>query len=877
MQIEKLRDTAIEKFENVKKEVSELQSILVKLNKETDALRKDIPEKVDFEKFKIFLRRPYTIVPAKGDSWYVIVPKFIPFSVGFYDHTEGEYNYYMLNRYTQWLGEWKEIPECYDSKTRVLTLDGFKHFWDLKMDDEIATLNPLTNELEYHNPIKIIEHNYKGKMISFIGQSHDILVTPNHRMFIKRRRKRDFIFIEAQKLFEECRYKKKHLFHLKRNLIWNNSCSNKKYFEIPTITGRARNVNKISSELFLKFMGWFLSEGSASKIKKKGTNNFVYRISIGNMNQSNRKEIADIIKSIGFSPDTSSKESVMFTSKQLYLFLERFGKAGNKFIPKEIKCLPSNKLKIFLFTICKGDGTFYSNGLPESYLSKSKKLAEDVLEVALKCGIPATIGIGKSGFGKDPLYRVNFSYKRMSPLINKHPKIMDYDGKVYCVEVPNHLILIERNGKPVWCGNSIRKEVKLPDPMKITMIDGSINFEEGKEEEIRKKFGSYLTTVSKGSGKVKVGSEYDLIAEIIKTGALPFAPHPVDKKDIRQSSGKIKFEGKYAFQKEAIEKFMQYGCLSVHYMTGGGKDIISTHLLDIIKVDNLPNLYVAPNLTILEQMKKEYFPNFAPRLLAEIENKQLILSSYQNYENLKDKEYGLIIFSENHTLPANTFSKLATLRTKYRLGASASPYRNDGRTELIWALSGIPIGMAWRDIMKMLGKEYHDIYVHVLSNLNEKFKKTYELFDANKKTLIFTWRLDIGRKIAETLGIPFVSGETKNRLEIIKNNKAFVISSVGELGISIKDLEHIIEVDFLYGSLREEIQRTGRLLHSEEAKAKRHDILFTEEEFYKYGKRLRSLEEKGFLPIIMPYTSKINFKPLKISKKPRKITVRKRW
>ena len=526
-----LREVAVEKFAAVKKEVGELQSILGKLDKEIEALRRSIPEKVDFDKFKIFLRRPYTIVPAKGDSWYVIVPKFIPFSVGFYDHTEGEYNYYMLNRYTQWLGE-----------------------------------------------------------------------------------------------------------------------------------------------------------------------------------------------------------------------------------------------------------------LPD------------------------------------------------------------------------------------W----IRKEVKLPVPMKISMVNGSINFEEGKEEDVRKRFGTYLTTVTKGTGRVKVGSEYDLIAEIIRMGSLPFAPHPVDKKDVRKGSGIIKFEGKFTFQKEAIDKFMQYGCLSVHYMTGGGKDVIATHLLDIIKVDDLPNLYVAPNLTILEQIKKDYFPAFAPRLLKELESGQLILSTYQNYENLKDKEYGIVIFSENHTLPADTFSKLATLKIKYRLGASGSPYREDGRTELIWALSGPPIGMAWRDVMKVLGKTYHDIYVHILPSLADKFKKAYELYDPEKRTLIFTWRLDIGRKVSDTLGIPFISGETKNRIEMIKANKSFVISSVGELGISIKDLERIIEIDFFKGSLREALQKTGRALHSEVFE--RQDILFTEEEYYKFGKRLHSLEEKGLFHIIMPYTSKIDFKPLKaLTTKKAKKSVKKRW
>ena len=38
--------------------------------------------------------------------------------------------------------------------------------------------------------------------------------------------------------------------------------------------------------------------------------------------------------------------------------------------------------------------------------------------------------------------------------------IVHYDGKVYCLEVPNHVLLVRRNGKPVWSGNSSRSGQK---------------------------------------------------------------------------------------------------------------------------------------------------------------------------------------------------------------------------------------------------------------------------------------------------------------------------------------------------------------------------------------------------------------------------------
>ena len=62
--------------------------------------------------------------------------------------------------------------------------------------------------------------------------------------------------------------------------------------------------------------------------------------------------------------------------------------------------------------------------------------------------------------------------------------------------------------------------------------------------------------------------------------------------------------------------------------------------------------------------------------------------------------------------------------------------------------------------------------------------------------------------------------------------------------MSIPDLQRVIEIDFLFGSRRQEGQRLGRLFHSEEKGE--HIILMTEKEFEDYGKRLYAIQEKGF-------------------------------
>ena len=66
------------------------------------------------------------------------------------------------------------VVTCYDEKTEVLTKSGFKFFKDLKMDDEIATLNK-QHELEYQKPTNITNQKYSGKMFKLKNNFIDFL------------------------------------------------------------------------------------------------------------------------------------------------------------------------------------------------------------------------------------------------------------------------------------------------------------------------------------------------------------------------------------------------------------------------------------------------------------------------------------------------------------------------------------------------------------------------------------------------------------------------------------------------------------------------------------------------------------------------------
>lgn len=399
----------------------------------------------------------------------------------------------------------------------------------------------------------------------------------------------------------------------------------------------------------------------------------------------------------------------------------------------------------------------------------------------------------------------------------------------------DHFFIYQINQYSKWLGDipkDILNLVESESPIEAEVINDSVFFKPSDKEKIKSKFGKHLTQFTENTAKIVRGHEFSIIADMVESGTLPFKANKVSSSDIRIDNSKIELR---SYQKPAFEKFLEVGAIGLFHPTGAGKSFISLKALSSIKGNKL---VVVPTRSLVEQWNY-YIEQYIPHCKNEI-----TIKTYQGFRNNID-EYVLTIFDECQKLPANTFSKLALIRTKYRIGLSASPHREDGRESYIFALTGFPVGLNWEEYMKTTGKKYHPINVYVVQTPLQKEKKVKELVRMNKKTFIFSDSIDLGSRIAKQLQVPFVYGSTQNRLEVINNNPVCVVSRVIDVGISVKDLQHIIEVDFLFGSRQQELQRTGRLMHSEEVNTK-HDIIMTQQELETYGKRLWALQEKGF-------------------------------
>ncbi|MEM3464716.1 MAG: DEAD/DEAH box helicase family protein [Candidatus Bathyarchaeia archaeon] len=380
---------------------------------------------------------------------------------------------------------------------------------------------------------------------------------------------------------------------------------------------------------------------------------------------------------------------------------------------------------------------------------------------------------------------------------------------------------------------SLEEKFKFAKPLPFKVYDGMLLTGKELQEEALRRYKRFITRrEGEDRLRIKKGYEFKLIAQMIEDGTLPFMPIPVKEEDLRPYDG-IKLR---SYQEYAWNEFLNKGAIGVFWAFGSGKSLFGIYALARIKGRKL---VVVPTLTLKEQWL-ERIAKYIPQYRHEIE-----VVTYHAYEKVKNNEYALIIFDECQHLPANTFVRLATLKAKYRMGFSGSPYREDGRENYIIALTGFPVGMSWEELIRLQVVREPTFRVYILSDNREKMRKLGELLQIPVKTLIFCDWLDLGEKIAKTFNIPFVYGETKDRLEVIRESQACVVSRVGDEGISLPDVERVVEVAYLYGSRMQESQRFGRLMHSAKGEPE-HIILMTEEEFEKYQKRLYAITERGF-------------------------------
>jgi DNA excision repair protein ERCC-3 len=400
--------------------------------------------------------------------------------------------------------------------------------------------------------------------------------------------------------------------------------------------------------------------------------------------------------------------------------------------------------------------------------------------------------------------------------------------------------------------------VELPK-LNLLISDDHLIGPERDLEEAWKRYREFLSRRDEKGIRIKEGERWNLLLALVRDGVLPFVPTPVEVKNRWRTRG-LELRD---YQRAAFEQFLRTGAVTVTWPPGAGK---TTFAVACIAAVSGRTLVVVPSVSILRRWADElrrWIPS-GPRISllysgsSVSQAADIIISTYQSALKRfvgSGHEFDLLIVDEAHHLPADTFSKLATIKARYRIALTASPFREDGRTELIYALGGFPVATGWEELMKrgIVAKPEVVIYVtnYKLQALNLVMKK---ILDERKDgtVIVYCDYIDEGRQVAAFLenalriDIPFVYGETslKDRYELLEKHRVIVATRVFDEGMDIPDLVASVEYSFLFGSRRQELQRAGRLMHSL-WKGVRHYVIMTPEEYESYRKRFLPLIGRG--------------------------------
>ena len=448
-------------------------------------------------------------------------------------------------------------------------------------------------------------------------------------------------------------------------------------------------------------------------------------------------------------------------------------------------------------------------------------------------------------------------YPRLEPAVNPDGKAIAGTWRLTVPRfIPLHVGYLETqdeawnyfriNRYMDWFGelpDFIKKRIGWKEPPELKLEGEELIGSPEAIEQAWKEFKPLLKGREGNKLFVNPENAYELIVGLLKKGVKPFADKPVDPTDIIERKCDYVLRD---YQQEIWKLLQRKSSIGVFIPPSTGKTVLGAFCASHLKP---PHIIVVPTLTLKEQWEDRIGSHTDLKIGDEI----VIETYYSAIKKYSGKQFVLKVYDEVHHLPAKHFIKLSWIKAKYTIGLSATPYREDnkgrdiGGEEMIFALTGEPTGLPWQAFRDLRLIKSPICHIWVEKNEDAKLRRLNTLLQEPKKTIIFSDSLELGKSVAARYGIPFVYGSSTERLKTLTEAQTVVVSRVGDEGISLPDIERVIEISWLFGSRRQELQRFTRLLHGHESKTQGEaHAITTWAQWHHDKKRFFSILEKGF-------------------------------
>lgn len=308
------------------------------------------------------------------------------------------------------------------------------------------------------------------------------------------------------------------------------------------------------------------------------------------------------------------------------------------------------------------------------------------------------------------------------------------------------------------------------------------------------------------------------------------------------------------YQRDWVDRFLESGSGVLVGPPGSGKTVAAMSVMAEVGGESL---ILAPSRELAGQWHEQLLENtdLEPEQVGEYHGgekniRPVTIATYRiagmdRHRKLFDeRRWGLIVYDEVHHVPSRIYRRSADLQSKFRLGLSATPIREDDKGSEIFTLIGPPIGTDWAKLFEAGFVAEPEVELRTVPWATEADREEYaslagherrqaagenpakldavrSLLDSHTdaKTLIFVDWLDQGEAYADALEIPFISGDTPHS-ERARLFDAFrrgertrlLVSRVGDEGIDLPNAELAIVASGLGGSRRQASQRAGRTM-----------------------------------------------------------------
>ena len=324
-----------------------------------------------------------------------------------------------------------EPPHCFTEGTEILTSDGWLDFKYLTKEHKIAAVNLRGlrfNGFEY--PTNIINEDYTGNIYNL---PDGFGITPNHKLLgnlVRKTTDRKKSYDEAEVIYPETEFNGK--FDIFREMRMFSACN-------PNFGVDSSSILYLTGILY----GFFLGDGHCKHkkvyfhLKKKRKILFLENLLLKMDIDYSITEYKD--GTVNFIVDVKEDFTVFYDENK------------NKILPKDKIDYSNEFLKGLFLGLQQSDGSIKRKTWV--YDTYSESLCKTILELCPLVGLTGVL------YDTYEHYRIGFKTNN-NILLNDSRKPVykvttsEYNGKVYCVNIPSKGIIVRKNGNVMITHNS---------------------------------------------------------------------------------------------------------------------------------------------------------------------------------------------------------------------------------------------------------------------------------------------------------------------------------------------------------------------------------------------------------------------------------------